>query len=107
MKRRKKTSRRVRTSRPRRRVVRHSRARAPVISRRDRRGRPRRRVISRPRRAAGSTIRAMRLGRAVRLIYVDVAGKRRYHDFPRGTVLAYTHDKTHLVIPARIQEFIT
>lgn len=60
-----------------------------------------------PKAKRGPVLRAFKLGTAIRLTYRHRQdGTNRYHNFARGTVLAYSADRQFLIIKAPVQDFI-
>ena len=54
-----------------------------------------------------TTLRAFKLGTVLRVIYKHRQdGTRRFHDFKRGTPIAFTADRKFLIIPAPVKDFI-
>jgi hypothetical protein len=108
-----KSKRRKRRRKAPRRAVSSGRARRPRAAapkpRRRRAARSRRRQSTpkTPRKNAEPTLRAFRLGTVLRVVYRHSQdGTNRYHNFKRGTPIAYTADRKFLIIPAPVKNFI-
>jgi hypothetical protein len=88
--------------------ARRSSATAPK-KRRRRAARSRRRQspAAKVRQSGEPKIRAFRLGTVLRVVYRHAQdGTNRYHNFKRGTPIAYTADRRFLIIPAPVKSFI-